>query len=42
MGSTPTFGTSTYIDPPVDSGRSYSVIFKDESGRGSDAQGGLR
>ena len=27
-----------YLDPPFNSNASYSVIFKDESGRGSDAQ----
>ena len=27
-----------YLDPPFNSNRAYSVIFKDESGRGSDAQ----
>jgi DNA modification methylase len=27
-----------YLDPPFNSNRDYNVIFKDESGRGSDAQ----
>ena len=27
-----------YLDPPFNSSQSYNVIFKDESGRGSDAQ----
>ncbi len=27
-----------YLDPPFNSNRAYNVIFKDESGRGSDAQ----
>ena len=34
-----------YLDPPFNSNAAYSVIFKDESGRGSDAQiggGGIR
>ena len=27
-----------YLDPPFNSNRNYNVIFKDESGRKSDAQ----
>ena len=27
-----------YLDPPFNSNRSYNVLFKDESGFGSDAQ----
>ncbi len=27
-----------YLDPPFNSNRDYNVIFKDESGRKSDAQ----
>jgi DNA modification methylase len=27
-----------YLDPPFNSNRSYNVLFKDESGRDSDAQ----
>jgi site-specific DNA-methyltransferase (adenine-specific) len=27
-----------YLDPPFNSSRSYNVLFKDESGKGSEAQ----
>jgi len=30
--------TLIYLDPPINSSRSYNILFKDESGQAADAQ----